>query len=211
MGLFSLTGGGSHQPMQIVASMLKVPALFLLTLLVTFPSLYVFNALVGSRLRFVPTLRLLVASIAVMMAVLSSIGPIVAFFSLSSTSYPFMVLLNVAVFGIAGILGLGFLLQTLQRMTMASVLDALPPDRPPSEDADASQPSPLDRAQNGQTMPRVRSVFRIWLLVFGLVGAQMGWVLRPFIGSPNAPFTWFRPRESNFFESVWQHIQHFFR
>jgi hypothetical protein len=30
----------------------------------------------------------------------------------------------------------------------------------------------------------------------------MGWVLRPFIGDPNQPFTWFRPRESNFFEAV---------
>ena len=34
--------------MQLVASMLKVPTLFFLTLLVTLPSLYVFNALVGS-------------------------------------------------------------------------------------------------------------------------------------------------------------------
>lgn len=209
MGLFSLTSGGSHQPTQIVASMLKVPALFLLTLLVTFPSLYVFNALVGSRLRFGPTLRLLVASIAVMLAVLSSIGPIVAFFSLSSTSYSFMVLLNVAVFAVAGVLGLGFLLQTLQRMTIASVLGALPPiDPPPPAPGDEPQPSPLDRVENRETLPRVRLVFRVWLLVFGLVGAQMGWVLRPFIGSPGAPFTWFRPRESNFFEAVVQHIQH---
>src|SRR4051794_1350335 len=127
MGSFALLRDGGPSYWQVVASMLKVPALFLLTLLVTFPSLYVFNALVGSRLRFGPTLRLLVASIAVMLAVLSSIGPIVAFFSLSSTSYAFMVLLNVAVFAVAGILGLGFLLQTLQRMSIASVLDVLPP------------------------------------------------------------------------------------
>ena len=45
--------------------MLKVPALFLLTLIVTMPSLYVFNALVGSRLTFLSVLRLLVASLAV--------------------------------------------------------------------------------------------------------------------------------------------------
>ena len=37
--------------MQVLASMVKVPLLFYLTLLVTLPSLYVFNALVGSRLR----------------------------------------------------------------------------------------------------------------------------------------------------------------
>jgi len=39
-------------------------------------------------------------------------------------------------------------------------------------------------------------------VVFCLVGAQMSWVLRPFIGDPERPFEWFRPRESNFFESV---------
>src|SRR5580704_12103083 len=75
MGVFVLTGG-NHAPMQIVSTMLKVPALFLLTLLVTLPSLYVFNAMVGSRLLFKPMLRLLVATLAVMLAVLASIGPI---------------------------------------------------------------------------------------------------------------------------------------
>jgi hypothetical protein len=48
----------------------------------------------------------------------------------------------------------------------------------------------------------VKTVFRLWVIVFGLVGAQMGWVLRPFIGNPNVPFTWFRGRESNFFQAV---------
>jgi len=32
----------------------------------------------------------------------------------------------------------------------------------------------------------------------------MGWVLRPFLGNPNVPFAWFRPRESNFFQAVFQ-------
>src|SRR5687767_15163616 len=44
---------------QLLASTVKVPLLFLLTLVVTFPSLYVFNALMGSRLTFSPVLRLL--------------------------------------------------------------------------------------------------------------------------------------------------------
>lgn len=38
MGVFSMTGG-SHSGMQVLATMLKVPALFVLTLLVTLPSL----------------------------------------------------------------------------------------------------------------------------------------------------------------------------
>jgi hypothetical protein len=48
----------------------------------------------------------------------------------------------------------------------------------------------------------VQSVFACWTILFGLVGAHMGWVLRPFVGSPDLPFSWFRDRESNFFEAV---------
>src|SRR5258707_15751300 len=56
--------------LQWFATIIKVPALFYLTLAVTFPSLYVFNALVGSRLTLVSLFRLLVASLAVNLAVL---------------------------------------------------------------------------------------------------------------------------------------------
>ena len=49
---------------QLLASTIKVPALFFLTLAVTFPSLYVFNALVGSRLRISALLGLLIAALA---------------------------------------------------------------------------------------------------------------------------------------------------
>ena len=96
--------------------------LFFLTLIVTFPSLYVFNALVGSRLSFRTVLRLLIAALGVMLAVLASFGTIVVFFSLCTTSYPFMVLLNVAMFAVAGILGMGFLLQTLHRLSLAQAM-----------------------------------------------------------------------------------------
>jgi hypothetical protein len=47
-----------------------------------------------------------------------------------------------------------------------------------------------------------RTVFRCWVVLFALVGAQMGWVLRPFIGRPELPFEWFRDRNSNFFAAV---------
>ena len=59
---------------QVVASLVKVPILFLLTLLVTFPSLYVFNALVGSRLSVVSLLKLLIASLGVTLAMLARSG-----------------------------------------------------------------------------------------------------------------------------------------
>ncbi len=112
MGCFALFKPGGADYWQVVASVVKVPALFGLTLAVTLPSLYVFNALVGSRLSLTSVVRLLAAGLAIIVAVLASLGPIVAFFSVSTTNYPFMVLLNVVVFAAAGSMGMMFLLQT---------------------------------------------------------------------------------------------------
>ena len=46
------------------------------------------------------------------------------------------------------------------------------------------------------------TLFRIWVVVFAVVGAQMSWVLRPFLGAPGLPFELFREREGNFFMAV---------
>ena len=48
----------------------------------------------------------------------------------------------------------------------------------------------------------MKTVFYCWILIFGLVGTQMAWVLRPFFGKPDGQFQWFCPRGSNFFEGV---------
>ncbi len=118
MGSFGIAQKGIAAVPQLIATTGKVPLLFLLTLIVTFPSLYVFNALVGSRLTLASTLRLIVAAMAIMLAVLSSLGTIVAFFSVSTNDYYFMLLLNVLVFSVSGLLGMKFLLHTLHRLTV---------------------------------------------------------------------------------------------
>jgi hypothetical protein len=229
-GLFAVITRYSDDPehviqgwKQLLASTAKVPLLFCLTLLVTFPSLYVFNALVGSRLRMAAMLRLMIAALCVMMAVLASLGPIVAFFAVSTTSYPFMKLLTVVAYAVAGGLGLSFLLQTLHRLTLARVAESAPttaePPPPPlegSESTDAPErpytpaPGALERVRAWQLDPRVRTIFQIWVVVFGLVGAQMSWVLRPFIGDPDKDFSFFRPRDSHFFQAVFQAIHKLF-
>jgi len=175
MGLFALSGSGAIGFFQVCASSVKLPALFLLTLLVAFPALYVFSALSGSPLRFIAVLRLLLASIVVMTAVSASFAPILAFFTLSTSSYPFVVLLNVVLLGTAGIIGLRFLRRLLLLLLAVEA-----------------------RASLG--------IFRIWLVIFGLVGAQMGWLLRPFIGRPGLAFSAFRPRGGSFFQAVFEHF-----
>ena len=166
-----------------------------------------------------------------MVAVLASLGPIVAFFSVSTTSYPFMLLFNVVVCSVSGALGLSFLLQTLHRL---SILDSQPSRcQPPriaarrlsSESTSwirsrpgtrqrgpgtASRPARSIPCENRVLGKHVKTVFNLWVIVFALVGAQMGWVLRPFIGNPDLPFTWFRGRESNFFQAVLHTFQSLF-
>jgi hypothetical protein len=218
MGTFALFQMKGPNALQVVASMVKVPLLFYLTLLVTLPSLYVFNALVGSRLTLSTVVRLLVASLGVIVTVLASLGPIVAFFSVSTTSYPFMLLFNVLVFAVSGALGLAFLLQTLHRLNVAETprpqpVVPVPEAWEPGRSLEGVEPTgprevigPLDPLENRVLSGHVKTVFRLWVIVFGLVGAQMGWVLRPFIGNPNLPFTWFRGRESNFFMAILQQL-----
>ena len=231
MGSFALitrwnTSARDAGYLQMAASAVKVPKLFFLTLVVTFPSLYVFNALVGSRLSFSAVLRLLVAALGVTLAVLASFGTIVVFFSLCTSSYPFMVLLNVLVFVVAGLLGMGFLMQTLRRFSVAQAIRAA--EEEARESYAAAQASLDPAAAQGATSPasstpampamsgrlsataigsREKTVFWIWMLVFGLVGSQMGWVLRPFIGNPHVPFTFFREREGSFFEAVFGKLE----
>jgi|SRR5437660_7960879 len=208
MGSYALLRPAARSIAQFFASALKVPLLFILTVLVTFPSLYVFNALVGSRLPLLAIVRLIVACLAVTLAVLASFAPVVAFFAASTTSYHFMVLLNVALCAVAGFLGLSFLLRTLHRLTIAAesplplaTAIEVPPPIPPAATSGA-----LDRAEMPAPGANVRAVFRWWIILFALVGSQMGWVLRPFIGDPSLAFTFFRARESNFFQAVWQHF-----
>ncbi len=234
MGCYAVLAHKAGTYKQVLASMVKVPALFLLTLLVTLPSLYVFNALLGSRLTPKSMFHLLIAAIGVMLALLASFGTIVAFFSFTTDSYHFMVLLNVVVFAVAGALGLRFLLQTLNRISAVQeapfATTALPPLPPPipsliSEEsaiateeqfppaapaAPAAVPlGALEPLRGRPTRSNVKAMFQIWVIVFGMVGAQMSWILRPFIGGGN-DFAWFRPRGSNFFQAVYLHIHHLF-
>ncbi len=249
MACYAMFNGADAIVLRLIATMLKVPTLFILTLAITFPSLYIFNSLVGSRLTMESVLQLLISALAVMMAVLASLGPIVAFFSVSTTSQPFMLLLNVAIFTVAGALGLRFMLRTLQRLAL--VQTSMAEETPEgwiekdfdaqlngsmvhSEMAGAVDASGAEEEEPGfrvlereeeiaearqrlvalsdrkrakpKTDPKVQLIFRIWVMVFGLVGSQLSWVMRPFIGGQNQTFQWFGPRESSFFDAIFHAI-----
>jgi len=226
MGLYAVMTRTPPCFQQTVLTAIKVPALFFFTLVVTFPSLYVFSALLGVSLGLVETLRLLVAAIAINLAVLASFGSITCFFTLTTTSYHFMKLLNVIFFAVAGTISLGFLMTILRRLEVAQVSKGEPPhpqngepDEPRGE-TDPSAQTDGNSAPNPAALPslglhgdltpspprppetRAQVIFKVWLILYALVGAQMGWVLRPFIGAPDLPFVLFRGRDANIFIDV---------
>ena len=251
MGLYALFRPDHVSIAQVIATMFKVPLLFLLTLGITFPSLYVFSALARCRLNEVDTLRLLLGAITVNMALLASFGPVTGFFTLSTTSYAFMKVLNVIFFTISGVAGLIFLRRALDSVFVgqyAGVAEEEPPEsssEPESSDEDADPdavddfnvaddsgaaedegdmvakpdsfrptpgtppkvprwPEPRSSAPPAPPDRTPRKIFAAWTVMYAVVGAQMGWILRPFIGSPDMPFELFRERQSNFFQAIWR-------
>jgi len=186
MGVYAVRTSGVDGLAQLAASTVKVPLLVFLTAAITLPSLYVFSAILGSRLSPIRVVRLVSASCAITSAVAASLGPILGFFTVSTTSYPFMVLLNVALLGISGVVGTSCLLRMLAGVASAE------PMGPIAEDSDEpTTPSPARR-----TDPAMRIV-GVWVILYAVVGVQMGWVLRPFIGAPGTPFTVFREVDGN--------------
>lgn len=181
VGLFGALNGGA---LQLAAAMLKVPLLFALSVAVSFPSLYVFAALTGARQGALPMARVVAAAVAVNLAVLASFGPVYAFFTLTTTSYPFMKLLNLLFFAVSGAVSLEFLRKTLLRLDGRSGTLVVPP--PPE-----AGPEPL--LGRARTAP----VFAVWLALYAFVSVQTGWVLRPIVGDPKEAFSWFSPRGGN--------------
>lgn len=162
-----------------LAAGVKLPLLFLLTLVICLPLLYVLNVLIGPRARFSVVFGILIASFAVTSIVLAACAPILAFFMLSTKSYPFIKLLDVGIFTLAGLYGVCFLGKALRTLTPA--------------------------APEGTSQPgggKVDTIITWWLITYGIVGTQMAWLMRPFIGDPNAPFSFFRAQESNFYVNL---------
>jgi hypothetical protein len=164
--------GMFHSPLQALSSAIKLPALYLVTLLVCLPTLYIFNALFGSKKTIAQHFTYLLTAVCVIAVLLCAFAPVTLFFLITVNDYHFFLLMNVIIFGLTGILGISFLYQVMK----------------PTADGDGA---------------KVRtSILRFWLCLYGFVGTQLGWTLRPFFGSPGQ-FELFRPREGSFFSGVW--------
>jgi hypothetical protein len=178
-GLHGLFMGASAGGMQILSSGLKLPVLYLLSTAICFPVLYVINVIMGSKLSCPRTLALILLSLALNAILLASCAPIVLFFALTGATYDFLKLLEVTLLFFCGTFAMVGLWRGLEAMCEKSAL----------------YPKQAVR------------ILAVWSIVFGIVGTQMAWSLRPFVGTPGMEFEWFRNFEhGNFYESVFDSI-----
>lgn len=178
LAIYGAVMGASHSLLQILASLLKLPVLFLATLAICTPSLHYFNILFGSKQTMRQSIALILTAISTSSVLMFSLAPVTLFFVLTTRHYPFFKLLNVTFFVISGFLGIVFLIQGIKTVTKL-------------EDAE----------REGGVRAR-RVVFFFWAILYSFVGSQMAWTLRPFIGAPGKPFVLFLQLGGNIYADV---------
>ena len=173
--VYGVVMGSSHSILQAVVSTIKLPLLFLVTLVICTPSLYFFNLLFGSRQTLSQHISLILTAMTLTSVLLLSFAPVPFFFVLSTSNYEFYKLLNVAFFTISGGLGVLFL-----RQGMIATTDP----------------------HNLEGINQRRILFVLWILLYAFVGTQMAWTLSPFMGDPKLPFILFTQPGGNFYSNV---------
>ena len=173
--------GLAKEPLQALSAAVKVPILFLSTMAFCLPALYFFSlTLLGTPLRFMQVLTVVLSGISVSAFLLLGLAPITLFFVLTSTNYEFFQLLAVAFVGVSAWLGVYFLWRgmTLVETARSDALNAVG-----------------------------KRILFAWILLYGFVGTQMTWRLSPFIAKPEDPFYLVRPSRNNFYMDVINAIQ----
>ncbi|AFY31147.1 hypothetical protein [Calothrix sp. PCC 7507] len=167
--------GASHSWAQALSGAIKLPAFYLLTLIICFPTLFFFNILFGSRSSFQQHFVVLLTSVSVISVLLFSLAPVTLFFLITAPdSYQFFKLLNVLIFAITGVFGIKFLYEGMQLLS-----------------------------QQEEVGKQTRTtILRSWLFLYAFVGMQLGWFLRPFFGAPGSKFELFRAVAGNFYLDI---------
>jgi hypothetical protein len=146
-------------PLQSIFGGIKLPLVFLGTLIVCILPFYIINIFVGLRLRFRQILNLFLTGVCSTSIVAVCLAPITAFFMLtirSDSRYHLMFLINVVLLGISGFAGLVYISRAIRFL---------------ARHYESRTGVPL----------RGRGVLKLWMLVYIFVGIQLAWELRPYM------------------------------
>jgi hypothetical protein len=116
LALYGLVLGQSNSWQQAVASAIKLPVLFLVTLMICLPTLYFFNLLYGSQLTFAQTTALMMAAVTITGALTLAFASISLFFWITVPDYEFFLVLNTGILAITAWWGLSLLRQGMRHV-----------------------------------------------------------------------------------------------
>ncbi len=227
LAIFGLVLGASNGFLQALSSMVKLPLLFLATLAICLPTLYLFNLVFGARLSMMQAVTLIMVSITVISVLTLAFAPISLFFLITAQNYEFFKLLNVCILVLTAVVGLLFLTRGMAALNAyhAAALEATPAAEVAVEARDrelalvgagnGNGPLPAEptvlapsgrAAEPTAAVPAERptrmALVYIWILLFGFVGTQLAWTLRPFFGDPDSPFALFREISGTFYSDI---------
>ncbi|GAB4142101.1 MAG: hypothetical protein Fur0046_18410 [Cyanobacteria bacterium J069] len=237
--------GSSSSWMQMIASAIKLPALYLITLVICLPTLFFFDVLFGSKLGFGQYIALLLTTVSTISVLLFSFAPITLFFLISVHDYNFFLLLNVAIFALTGFVGTRLFYYGMRSLAEHNTPKLQPEGLPKGElpDYDPFYEPDEERGDRERSLVESRTyrirdfeppddlpvmtksgklaaktddlqdtrlkLLKFWLVLYALVGSQLGWTLRPFFGAPGETFQLFRQIEGNFYTTVFRVILNF--
>lgn len=166
--------GLSHSIPQSLSAAIKLPCLYLLSLLICLPTLYIFNIFFGSRRSLTQHFIIVLTAASVISALQLGFAPVTLFFLITTDNYQFFKLLNVAIFILTGVIGVNFLYKGMRLIS--------------EEDTEG---------QGTRT-----KILQFWLVLYGFVGSQLGWVIRPIFGDTEQPFVLFREMQGNIYLDI---------
>jgi hypothetical protein len=155
-----------HSPerlLMVLYAGVKVPLLIFATSAVCMPAFFVLNTVLGLRPDFGRAVRAVLAGQAALTVALASLGPLTRFVYFCGVSHRAALLVNAAMFT-AGTVAAQVVMWRRYRVLMQE------PGRGAGH----------------------RVMLWAWVVMYAFVGMQMGWMLRPFVGTTDKAVTFFR-------------------
>jgi len=178
--LYGVIMGSYHSFPQAIAGGVKLWLLFILTLIICFPSFYVIQLIIGSKIKLKDVLIIILLGFMLSTSVMMALSPIAIFFIITGNNYYFLHLLHIAIFIFSGFFGVRLVIESLKTC-----------------------------CENENIYPKIGiTVFKIWAVIFVFVGIQLAWNLRPFMGDNGKPFALFRKYEGNFYTAIIYAVNH---
>jgi hypothetical protein len=174
--IFGVMIGSSHSLAQGAVSFVKLPLLFYVTGFICFPTLYIFLALLGVQTSFKGVAQFSLLALSIMSLILIAFAPVSLFFLVVKTDYQMFKLLNVGMMAIAGSSGV----YLFSKYILANV--------------------PEDFSINQKA--KAHLFIKLWLVMFALIGANLGFATSPIFGDPTQPFMLFTSANQNFFSHL---------